>query len=54
MKSSEVIKILNISRPTLCNYIKSGKIKATKLGNGYYDDKSVYKFINKPLPNLVA
>lgn len=52
MKSSEVIKILNISRPTLCNYIKSGKIKATKLGNGYYDydDESVYKFINKPLP----
>ncbi len=28
MKANEVINILNISRPTLCNYVKNGKIIA--------------------------
>jgi hypothetical protein len=48
MKANEVLKILKICRQTLTNYVKSGKIKVTKLGNGYYDydDESVYAFLN--------
>lgn len=49
MKSKDVLKILKISRITLMNYLKSGKIKATKLDNGYYDydDQSIFKFLKK-------
>lgn len=45
MKAKEVINILNISRPTLCNYVKNGKITATLQSNGHYeyDSNSVYK-----------
>ncbi len=48
MKSKEVLKILRISRPTLTNYVKNGKLKATKLNNGYYDydSKSVFDLIS--------
>ena len=27
MKAKEVLQILNITRPTLCKYVKEGKIK---------------------------
>ena len=49
MKAKEVLKILNISRITLYTYTKEGKIKATKMDNGYYDydEQSVMKIINK-------
>jgi len=49
MKASEVLQVLKITRPTLCSYVKTGKIKVSVLGNGYYDyDKeSVYSFLNK-------
>lgn len=45
MKANKVLKILQVTRPTLVSYIKSGKIKATRLTNGYwdYDDDSVYE-----------
>lgn len=48
MKSNEVINLLKITRQTLHNYVKSGKLKVTKLGNGYYDydEASVYAFLN--------
>jgi putative resolvase len=51
MKSSEVLKILRISRPTLHRYRLKGLIKATLLPNGYfdYDDESVYTFLHKGL-----
>lgn len=47
MKSCEVLKILNITRPTLCKYLKQGFIKATVMPNGHYDydEESVYAFI---------
>lgn len=47
MKASEVLNILGITRVTLCNYVKKGYIKATKMRNSTYnyDDKSVYAFI---------
>ncbi len=49
MKSAEVLKIMKISRPTLTNYVKSGKIKVIKKKNGYYDydEDSVYSFIGQ-------
>jgi predicted site-specific integrase-resolvase len=37
MKSNQALKILRVSKSTLRNYIKSGKIKATKLPTGRYD-----------------
>jgi predicted site-specific integrase-resolvase len=48
MKANEVLKILKICRQTLTNYVKSGKIKVTRIGNGYYDynESSVYAFLN--------
>jgi putative resolvase len=48
MKANEVLKVLKICRQTLSNYVKSGKLKVTKLGNGYYeyDNDSVYAFLN--------
>ncbi len=47
MRSKDALKILNVSRVTLCSYVKSGKIKVSKLANGYYDydDKSIFDFI---------
>ena len=49
MKARQVLKLLNISRITLYNYVKNGLIIATKLPNGYYDydSKSVYGFLDK-------
>lgn len=49
MKSKDVLKLLNITRPTLTSYVKTGKILVNLLPNGYYDydDDSVYKFIGK-------
>lgn len=49
MKSNEVLKLLQITRPTLTKYVKQGIIKVETLPNGRYDyDKdSVYKLFNK-------
>lgn len=49
MKSKDVLKLLNVTRPTLTAYVKTGKILVNLLPNGYYDydDDSVYKFIGK-------
>lgn len=49
MKSNEVLKLLQITRPTLTKYVKEGIIKVETLPNGRYDyDKdSVYKLFNK-------
>ena len=47
MKAKKVIKLLQITRPTLCSYVKKGIVKAKKLPNGYYeyDDDSIYNLI---------
>jgi putative resolvase len=49
MKSKDVMRILNISRSTLYNYVKDNKIKGTLLDNGYYDydEDSVFKLLKK-------
>jgi len=52
MKAKEVLKLLKVTRQTLCTYVKLGYIKVSKLNNGYYDyDKeSVYDYIKKINP----
>lgn len=35
MKAKEVLRLLRISRPTLTNWVNSGKIKVTKLPTGH-------------------
>jgi len=49
MKAKDVLKILRVSRGTLTNYVKDGKINVTKLPTGRYeyDEESVYSFLNK-------
>ena len=49
MKSCKVLKLLNVTRPTLCSYVKNNQIKVKKLAFGHYDydEESVYKFLNK-------
>ena len=37
MKANEVMRTLRISRGTLGNYIKSGKLVGKKMPNGHYD-----------------
>ena len=47
MKANKVLNILKVSRPTLCHYVKSEKLKVNLLPNGDYDydDDSVYNLI---------
>lgn len=49
MKSCKVLKLLNISRQTLCKYVKNKLIDVKKLPSGFYDynEESVYKLLNK-------
>ena len=51
MKVKDVLEILRVSRGTLTNYVKDGKIKVTKLPTGRYDynEESVYSFLNKDI-----
>lgn len=49
MKAAEVMKLLGITRPTLCKYVKEGKIKTDACVNGQYryNKESVYALIKK-------
>ncbi|MCP4351794.1 MAG: IS607 family transposase [Desulfobacterales bacterium] len=51
MKAKDALKILRVSRGTLTNYVKDGKIKVIRLPTGRYDydEESVYKFLNKDI-----
>ena len=51
IKACEVLNLLRVSRPTLTNYVKQGIIDIVKLPNGRYDydEKTVYKFMNKDI-----
>ena len=48
MKANKVLETLDISRKTLYNYVKSGKIRAKRLENGFmdYDESDVRKLEN--------
>lgn len=37
MKSSEALRLLKITRPTLTKYIRDGWITGTKQDNGFYN-----------------
>ena len=46
LTTGEAMKYLKISRPTFHKYIRLGKIKAVKAGNGYRVHKSeLYRFL---------
>ena len=49
MKAKEVLKLLNITRPTLVKYHQNGliKIDATINGHHVFNDDSVYALIGK-------
>lgn len=49
MKSKDVLRLLQVSRVTLMNYVKSGKLKGTKLSNGQYDynESTVFQLLKK-------
>ena len=51
MLSKDVLRILKITRPTLTKYVKTQKIKVTKLQNGHYDydTHDVYRILNKDI-----
>lgn len=51
MIAKDVLRILQITRPTLTKYVKEGKLKVTIKGNGRYDydADSVYKMLNKDI-----
>ena len=51
MTAKEVLRILQITRPTLTKYVKEEKIKVIVKGNGRYDydADSVYKMLNKEI-----
>lgn len=48
MRAKEVLKILSISRPTLCKYVKQGLIKVDSVINGQYryNKESVLNLLN--------
>lgn len=48
MKAKEVMAILQITRPTLCKYVKQGLIKADSCINGQYryNRESVYALLS--------
>ena len=56
MKSCKVLKLLNITRPTLCRYVKNGILKCKLLPNGFYDydEESVYKLLNKNVERKIV
>ena len=51
MTAKEVLRILQITRVTLTQYVKENKLKVTVKGNGRYDydADSVYKMLNKDI-----
>lgn len=47
MKAKKVLKLLQVTRPTLCSYVRKGYIKTFVMPSGRYeyDDNSVYEFM---------
>ena len=56
MKGKKVLKLLQITRPPLCSYVKKGIIKTKRLPNGYYeyDEESVYKLLGVDRRDVVV
>ena len=49
MRAKDVLRLLNITRPTLTKYTKEGKIKINNQVNGQYDynEESVFQLVNR-------
>ncbi len=49
MKAAKVLDLLSITRKTLNTYVKSGKIRAKRLNNGFldYNESDVMKLSSK-------
>lgn len=46
LTTKEATKYLKISKPTFLKYVRLGKIRAVKIGNGYRIHKSeLYRFL---------
>ena len=56
MKTSEVLRILRVTRPTLTKYVKEGLIGVTVKPNGRYEykDEDVYAFTNKGIERMIC
>jgi excisionase family DNA binding protein len=47
LTTKEAVEYLRISRPTFLKYIRLGRIRATKAGNGWRIHQSeLYRFLN--------
>lgn len=55
MKAKEVLSTLNITRPTLCKYVKQGLIKIDSVINGryIYNRESVMSLLTNNIPKSV-
>ena len=54
LTTKEAIEYLKISRPTFLKYIRLGRIRATKAGNGWRIHQSeLYRFLNVGRENLL-
>ena len=49
MFAKDVLRILQVSRPTLTKYVKTGIIRVHVMPNSHYDynEEDVYQFLNK-------
>lgn len=49
MKAKEVLRLLGITRPTLCKYVKQGLVKVDSVINGQYryNAESVYALLGR-------
>lgn len=52
MKAKDVLRLLNITRPTLSKYVKEKTVKVDSEVNGQYiyNDKSIFELLNKNNP----
>ncbi len=54
LTTKEAIEYLKISRPTFLKYIRLGRIRATKAGNGWrIHQVELYRFLNVGREDLV-
>ncbi len=55
MFAKDVLRILQVSRPTLTKYVKIGIIRVHVMPNGHYDynEEEVYKFLKKDVKRKI-
>ena len=55
MFAKDVLRILQVSRPTLTKYVKTGIIRVHVMPNSHYDynEEDVYKFLKKDVKRKI-